>query len=144
MPSTASRNLTSRLQQQIETATGLRVLAVKDAASLDRAFNAGLGRLYQDVFAEPPYNESFTAQEVRDEFTGFIAKGGITSSDVFTRGLGARRAMALGSLLPGMVSVWRAEDGIDPGLPYMVFAGNVGGEGDLLTAVRVMGGGPSR
>ena len=43
-----------------------------------------------------------------------------------------------------MVSVWRAEDGIDPGLPYVVFAGNVGGEGDLLTAVRVMGGGPSR
>lgn len=73
-----------------------------------------------------------------------IAKGGITSSDVFTRGLGARRAMVLGSLLPGMVSVWRAEDGIDPGLPYVVFAGNVGGEGDLLTAVRVMGGGPSR
>jgi uncharacterized protein YgbK (DUF1537 family) len=69
-----------------------------------------------------------------------LAKGGITSSDVFTSGLAARRARVLGSLLPGMVSVWQAEDGVDTGLPYVIFAGNVGGEDDLLAAVRVLNG----
>ncbi|MFE9768017.1 four-carbon acid sugar kinase family protein [Streptomyces sp. NPDC005808] len=69
-----------------------------------------------------------------------LAKGGITSSDVFTYGLACSRARVLGSLLPGMVSVWQAEDGIDVGLPYVVFAGNVGGGDDLLAAVRILNG----
>ncbi|MEU9207643.1 four-carbon acid sugar kinase family protein [Streptomyces sp. NPDC048415] len=69
-----------------------------------------------------------------------LAKGGITSSDVFTHGLSGSRAKVLGSLLPGMVSVWQAEDGIDVGLPYVVFAGNVGGGDDLLAAVRILNG----
>ncbi|MGW3628072.1 four-carbon acid sugar kinase family protein [Streptomyces sp. NPDC000880] len=69
-----------------------------------------------------------------------LAKGGITSSDLFTYGLSASRAKVLGSLLPGMVSLWQAEDGADAGLPYVVFAGNVGGDGDLLAAVRVLNG----
>ena len=34
-----------------------------------------------------------------------IAKGGITSSDLATRGLGVKRAMVLGQILPG-VPVW--------------------------------------
>lgn len=69
-----------------------------------------------------------------------LAKGGITSSDVFTDALGARRAQVTGSLLPGMVSLWQAVDGADPGLPYVVFAGNVGGDSDLLTVVRTLDG----
>jgi uncharacterized protein YgbK (DUF1537 family) len=75
------------------------------------------------------------------ELRFLLAKGGITSSDVFTHGLLARRARVLGSLLPGMVSVWQAEDGVDPGLPYVVFAGNVGAEDDLRHAVQVLSGG---
>ena len=35
----------------------------------------------------------------------FVAKGGITSSDLATKGLGVRRAMVLGPILPG-VPVW--------------------------------------
>ena len=54
-----------------------------------------------------------------------IAKGGITSSDLATRGLGVKRAMVLGQILPG-VPVWElgAETKF-PGLPYVVFPGNV-------------------
>lgn len=65
-----------------------------------------------------------------------IAKGGITSSDVATKGLGIRRAMVEGQILPG-VPVWRAGDETKfPGLPYVVFPGNVGGTEALVEACK--------
>ena len=68
--------------------------------------------------------------EVRPRY--LVAKGGITSSDVATRGLGSRRAMIEGQILPG-VPVWRAGDETRfPGLCYVVFPGNVGGADALV------------
>nr|WP_141934109.1 four-carbon acid sugar kinase family protein [Microbacterium sp. SLBN-146] len=64
-----------------------------------------------------------------------IAKGGITSSDVASRGLSIRRAMVRGSLFPGIVSVWEPADGPATGIPYIVFAGNVGTDTTLTEAV---------
>lgn len=64
-----------------------------------------------------------------------IAKGGITSSDVASRGLSIRRAMVRGSLFPGIVSVWEPADGPARGIPYIVFAGNVGSDTTLTEAV---------
>jgi 3-hydroxyisobutyrate dehydrogenase-like beta-hydroxyacid dehydrogenase/uncharacterized protein YgbK (DUF1537 family) len=63
-----------------------------------------------------------------------VAKGGITSSDVATAGLGITRSIARGTLLPGIVSLWEPLDGPAAGIPYVVFAGNVGGD-DSLSAV---------
>ncbi|WP_210480862.1 four-carbon acid sugar kinase family protein [Naasia sp. SYSU D00948] len=64
-----------------------------------------------------------------------IAKGGITSSDVASRGLEIRRAMVRGSLFPGIVSVWEPAEGPAAGIPYIVFAGNVGSDTTLTEAV---------
>ena len=64
-----------------------------------------------------------------------IAKGGITSSDVATRGLQIRRALVLGPMLPGIVSLWRPIDGPADGIPYVVFAGNVGSDESLADVV---------
>ena len=64
-----------------------------------------------------------------------IAKGGITSSDVASKGLEMKHATVLGPALPGIVSVWLAEDGIGKGIPYIVFAGNVGDEKSLSMVV---------
>lgn len=64
-----------------------------------------------------------------------IAKGGITSSDVASKGLEMKHATVLGPALPGIVSVWLAEDGIGKGIPYIVFAGNVGDEKSLSLVV---------
>lgn len=55
-----------------------------------------------------------------------IAKGGITSSDVGTRGLGVKKALALGQAAPG-VPVWlTGKESRFPGMPYIIFPGNVG------------------
>ncbi len=57
-----------------------------------------------------------------------IAKGGITSSDIATKALGIRRSIVAGQLLPG-VPVWRTGPETScPGIPYVVFPGNVGDE----------------
>jgi len=69
-----------------------------------------------------------------------IAKGGITSSDVATEGLGVRRAWVLGQILPG-IPVWRlGAESRCPGLPYVVFPGNVGTDDSLAEAIRILRG----
>ncbi|ARC58405.1 hypothetical protein AS850_15065 [Frondihabitans sp. 762G35] len=70
-----------------------------------------------------------------------LAKGGITSSDTATEGLGIRRAVVAGQLFDGIVSVWlNRSDDQDAllGLPYIVFAGNVGDEASLAEAVTLL------
>lgn len=69
-----------------------------------------------------------------------IAKGGITSSDIGTRGLGVRRATVAGPLLPpGIVPVWTLpDDSVAPGLPYVIFPGNVGGPRALADAIALL------
>jgi uncharacterized protein YgbK (DUF1537 family) len=63
-----------------------------------------------------------------------LAKGGITSSDIATRGLGIVRARVLGQILPG-VPLWRSgPESKFPDLPYIVFPGNVG-EADAISKV---------
>jgi uncharacterized protein YgbK (DUF1537 family) len=72
--------------------------------------------------------------EVRPRY--LIAKGGITSSDLGTKGLGVKRARVLGQVLPG-VPVWElGPETKFPGLPYIVFPGNVGGPEALHNAVQ--------
>jgi uncharacterized protein YgbK (DUF1537 family) len=87
---------------------------------------------------------SLTARAVREASPSWvIAKGGITSSDVATDGLRIRRAMVAGQLFPGIVSVWLHAGEDDPalsGLPYVVFAGNVGSDETLADAVRILRG----
>jgi uncharacterized protein YgbK (DUF1537 family) len=65
-----------------------------------------------------------------------VAKGGITSSDLATEALGIRHATVEGSLLPGLISVWRAEDGPAADTPYVVFPGNVGDDDSLSYVIR--------
>jgi len=67
-----------------------------------------------------------------------IAKGGITSSDVATKGLNVKRALIRGQILPG-VPVWRlGTESRYPGLDYIVFPGNVGTPNSLAEIVNGM------
>lgn len=66
-----------------------------------------------------------------------ISKGGITSNDTLSKGLALASARVLGQILPG-VSVVRCPDDHPgfPGMPVVIFPGNVGGDDALLTAFR--------
>lgn len=68
-----------------------------------------------------------------------LAKGGITSSDVATKGLGVKRALVLGQLLPG-VPIWLlGPESRYPDTAYVVFPGNVGGPDALAEAWSALG-----
>ncbi len=71
-----------------------------------------------------------------------IAKGGITSHDVASRGLGIRRAEVAGQLFPGQISVFRPADAAPEaiGMPYVVFPGNVGDNQALSRVVAILNG----
>ncbi len=64
-----------------------------------------------------------------------LAKGGITASDIAAKGLGIKRAMVAGQILPG-VPLWQlGPESRYPGMPYIVFPGNVGGSEALVETV---------
>jgi uncharacterized protein YgbK (DUF1537 family) len=86
-----------------------------------RAVAAALARTVGDIAASTPLRF-------------LVAKGGITSSDMATRALGATRAVVAGQMFPGLVPLWRLTDGRQPDLPYVVFPGNVGAD-DALAQV---------
>ena len=71
---------------------------------------------------------------IRPDF--IIAKGGITSSEIGTKALGCRKARVMGQILKG-VPVWETgPESKFPGIPYVIFPGNVGNENGLLDAVQ--------
>jgi uncharacterized protein YgbK (DUF1537 family) len=57
-----------------------------------------------------------------------IAKGGITSSDIGTKGLGVKRALVAGQIKPG-IPVWITDKNSKfSEIPYIIFPGNVGND----------------
>lgn len=92
-----------------------------DSLEIAAAVSSALVELVRRLAARPRY---------------LVAKGGITSSDVATAGLGMKRAMVLGQILPG-VPVWQlGGESRFPGMKYIVFPGNVGGDTALSEAYR--------
>lgn len=88
---------------------------------------------------------------ISDAVTGFVrdltlrprfilAKGGITSSEIGTAALKVKKARVMGQILPG-IPVWQTgAESKFPGLPYVIFPGNVGGEDALYEAVMKLNG----
>ena len=67
-----------------------------------------------------------------------VAKGGITSSDVGVKALQVRRADVAGQIRPG-IPVWRlGAESRFPGIPYVIFPGNVGEVSTLREAVEIL------
>ena len=107
--------------------TSRKLVSVDDHAgslSIGRQVSDGLIEIVQKIRVRPRY---------------LVAKGGITSSDTATAGLGVVRATVAGQILPG-IPVWRTgAESRHPGLAYIVFPGNVGGDDALVEVVRRLG-----
>ena len=96
--------------------------------STDAAASLAIGRRVSDALV-------YLVQHLAVTPRYLIAKGGITSSDTATLGLGVRRALVLGQALPG-VPVWQlGPEAKFPGLGYVVFPGNVGSDNALAELI---------
>ncbi|MGH2535470.1 MAG: four-carbon acid sugar kinase family protein [Thermomicrobiales bacterium] len=103
--------------------TSRRVEQAGDQLDVSRSVSAALVEIVRGIERRPGF---------------IVGKGGITSSDVGTKALGARRAVVLGQVQPG-VPVWRlGEEARFPGLPYVVYPGNVGGPESLAEVVAAL------
>jgi uncharacterized protein YgbK (DUF1537 family) len=67
-----------------------------------------------------------------------VAKGGITSSDIGTKGLQVERATIAGQIKPG-IPVWiTGDESKFPGIAYIIFPGNVGAKTTLRETVELL------
>ena len=98
------------------------------------------GKTHVDIAALVSSALSSVPRHITETPAWIVAKGGITSSDVATRGLGVRKARVLGQAKPG-IPTWRlgAETRF-PGVPYLVFPGNVGADDTLAEVITLLGG----
>lgn len=62
--------------KQIEKDLGLKITKIKNKKALNKILELGLIQLYQQVFANPPYNEKFEAQQVREIFEDYLNSRG--------------------------------------------------------------------
>lgn len=119
---TAERDIARGQDVLVMTSRDL-VVGTNEAASLD--IGATVARALVDFL---------TTLAVQPRYV--IAKGGITSSDMATKALRFRRALVVGQAAPG-VPLWRCDEPTSkwPGLPYVVFPGNVGSNETLFDVV---------
>ncbi|NOK59497.1 MAG: putative conserved protein YgbK, DUF1537 family [Chloroflexi bacterium AL-W] len=91
--------------------------------SIGKRISASLCSILQNITTLPRY---------------IIAKGGITSNDLLTKGLGIKRAIILGQIILG-VPVWQcAPQGYANNLTYVVFPVNVGHSQSLTKVVTIL------
>lgn len=67
-----------------------------------------------------------------------IAKGGITSSDIGTKGLKVQRATVAGQILPGIPVWFTGAESKFPGISYVIFPGNVGAKTALKETAEML------
>ena len=106
----------------------MRGADANDDLGISALVSASLIQIVRDIAVRPAW---------------ILSKGGITSSDVATRGLDVESALIVGPLLAG-VPLWRCGPGSRwPGLLLAVFPGNVGGPDAVRDAVgRLTDAGP--
>jgi len=112
-----------QLDQDVVVYTSRRLVTGMDTESnlsIGQQVSEGLVSILRQIPTRPRY---------------LVGKGGITSSDIATQGLKVKRALVLGQILPG-VPLWQlGPESRYPGLPYVVFPGNVGGPESLVEIV---------
>lgn len=142
------------VERVLDPATRAEQIAAA-AAEVDRALGAGLDAVLftsrQVVRAGSHGADLRLSQQVSTALVEvvrrlrvapryLIAKGGITSSDLATDALGVRRAEVPGQVAPG-VPCWILGPGSRyPGIPYVIFPGNVGTPTTLADVIRLLRG----
>ncbi|MGV2621359.1 UNVERIFIED_CONTAM: hydroxyacid dehydrogenase [Halobacillus marinus] len=108
--------------EKVEEGTSTVIYTRRDRLEL------GDGQEEKELMLSVQISEAVTAivRQLKSSPKYIIAKGGITSSDVGTNGLGVKQATVKGQVAPG-VPVWEtSEESKYPHLPYIIFPGNVG------------------
>ncbi len=131
-----------RVAEEVNDSLASSEVAVYTSRELVTADKVGLSNFEIGAAVSGALVEVMRRVDRTQPLSFVVAKGGITSSDVATKGLEVRRAEVAGPLLPpAIVPVWILPEENDfPGLPYVIFPGNVGGPGSLAQAIEILRG----
>lgn len=77
-------------------------------------------------------------KKIDEEPAWLIAKGGITSSDIATKGLNIERAQVLGQAIPGVPIWYTGKESRWPDIVFVVFPGNVGNSSSLADMIQIL------
>ncbi|HMN62557.1 MAG TPA: four-carbon acid sugar kinase family protein [Anaerolinea sp.] len=142
-------------QHRVLVEGGWRAEVARVVALIDEHIRAGRGvgvytrRERLDLPDAGPERQLLVSVEISNAVTALvagltarpafiIAKGGITSSDIGVKALGVRRATVMGQVSPG-VPVWQTgPESKFPGMPYIIFPGNVGQVSTLREIVELL------
>ncbi|MGK0555194.1 four-carbon acid sugar kinase family protein [Macrococcus capreoli] len=113
-------SLKEQIESHIVSGKDVVIYTTRDVIRTDDKFeNLRLSKLISESLVDIVSNLSIQPRFI-------IAKGGITSSDVATIGLGIKKALVLGQIDKG-IPVWlTGQEAKYVGIPYVVFPGNVG------------------
>jgi len=75
-------------------------------------------------------------ESIKDDPGFIIAKGGITSFDIAVKALKLKKATVLGQVINGVPLIILGNETRFPGIPYVIFPGNVGGRDSLKDVVQ--------
>jgi uncharacterized protein YgbK (DUF1537 family) len=142
-------------QHKVLSAEGLAPEVARVSAEMNRLVAEGRSaalftrRDRLDLDTDDPDAQLRVSAEISDAVTEtvarlttrpsfIVAKGGVTSSDIGIRALGVKRAVVAGQIKPG-IPVWRTgPESKFPGLPYVIFPGNVGETETLREIVELL------
>jgi len=121
-----STNIALRAGLDTLVYTSRELISSEDANSnitIGKRVSKGLVEVVRSLQVQPRY---------------ILAKGGITASDIASAGLDVKKALVLGQIQPG-VPVWQlGQESRYPGMPFIVFPGNVGGSQALVEIVKTL------
>lgn len=114
----------------------------KDVAVFTRRerLDLGEGMMEEELKLSVKISDAVTriVQRLEVKPSYIIAKGGITSSDIGTKGLHVKRATVAGQIKPG-IPVWTTgAESKFPGIAYVVFPGNVGSKTTLREVAEIL------
>ena len=110
--------MTEMKQRAEEGLTPVVYTSRKEVRLTDADERQHLGQLISDFLVEMVARLPFVPSYL-------VAKGGITSNDILTKGLALKSAVVLGQIVPNVPCVMTAR------FPYIIFPGNVGGDDSL-------------
>ncbi|MBX0316253.1 four-carbon acid sugar kinase family protein [Planococcus glaciei] len=100
----------------------------------------GEGKKEEELLLSVKISDAVTSivQTLKVRPSYIVAKGGITSSDIGTKGLKVKRATVAGQIMPGIPVWFTGEESKFPGISYIIFPGNVGTKTALKETVEML------
>lgn len=126
------------VKQLLKSFMGSRITPVIFTSRTEIAFDDRQSRMEAGLKISSFLNEIVATCPFQPSFC--ISKGGITSNEILSKGLGVHMARVIGQASPGVPIIEMPLEHRWPTMPYVIFPGNVGEESTLTEVYQLLTG----